>query len=93
MIETYFGMKCNPFKKGFHSKDTFEFNDFKEMQARLNYLLKNKGIGLFTGSSGLGKTYSIKFFTEHLNIGLYKVVYISLSTTKIPSLLLESNSS
>ena len=83
MIETYFGMKCNPFKKGFDSKKSFEFNDFNEMQARLNYLLKNKGIGLFTGSSGLGKTYSIKYFSEHLNVGLYKVVYISLSTLTV----------
>ena len=67
MIETYFGMKCNPFKKGFDSKKSFEFNDFNEMQARLNYLLKNKGIGLFTGSSGLGKTYSIKYFSEFIS--------------------------
>lgn len=48
MIETYFGMKCNPFKKGFEQRNKFEFTDFKEMQARLNYLLKTKGIGLFT---------------------------------------------
>ena len=30
MIETYFGMKCNPFKKGFEQKNRYEFNDFKE---------------------------------------------------------------
>ena len=53
MIETYFGMKCNPFKKDIPLKDTYEFTDFKEMQARLAYLLKTKGIGVFTGSSGL----------------------------------------
>jgi len=50
MIEAYFGMKCNPFKKGIDTKDTYEFADFKEMQARLTYLLKTRGIGLFTGS-------------------------------------------
>lgn len=50
MFETYFGMKCNPFKKGFEQKNRFEFTDFKEMQARLDYLLKTKGIGLFTRS-------------------------------------------
>ena len=83
MIETYFGMKCNPFRKGFDQKYTFEFNDFKEMQARLNYLLKTKGIGLFTGSSGLGKTYSLKYFVDNLNIGLFKPVYISLSTLTV----------
>ena len=83
MIETYFGMKCNPFKKGFEQKNRYEFNDFKEMQARLEYLLKTKGIGLFTGSSGFGKTYSIKYFVEHLNVGLYKPIYLSLSTITV----------
>lgn len=83
MIETYFGMKCNPFKKGFEQKNKYEFCDFKEMQARLDYLLKTKGIGLFTGSSGMGKTYSIKYFVEHLNVGLYKPVYLSLSTITV----------
>ena len=83
MIETYFGMKCNPFRKGFEQKNKYEFNDFKEMQARLEYLLKAKGIGLFTGSSGFGKTYSIKYFVDNLNVGLYKPVYLSLSTITV----------
>ena len=83
MIETYFGMKCNPFKKGFEQKNKYEFKDFKEIQARLNYLVKTKGIGLFTGSSGFGKTYSIKYFVENLNVGLYKPVYLSLSTLTV----------
>lgn len=83
MIETYFGMKCNPFKKGFDQKNKFEFIDFKETEGRLEYLLKTKGIGLFTGNSGFGKTYCIKYFLEHLNIGLYKPVYLSLSTLTV----------
>ena len=83
MIETYFGMKCNPFRKGFEQKNKYEFTDFKEMQARLEYLLKAKGIGLFTGSSGFGKTYSIKYFIDNLNVGLYKPVYLSLSTITV----------
>ena len=83
MIETYFGMKCNPFRKGFEQKNKYEFTDFKEMQARLEYLLKAKGIGLFTGSSGFGKTYSIKYFVDNLNVGLYKPVYLSLSTITV----------
>ncbi len=83
MIEAYFGMKCNPFEKNFGQTKTYMFDDFKEMQARLNYLTKTKGIGLFTGSSGVGKTYSIKYFIEHLNIGLYKPVYLSLSNITV----------
>jgi len=83
MIETYFGMKCNPFKKGIELKDTYEFTDFKEMQARLSYLLKTKGIGVFTGNAGFGKTYSLKYFVNNLNKGLYKTVYLCLSTVTV----------
>lgn len=83
MIETYFGMKCNPFQKGTKNIEKYDFLDFKEVQARLTYLLKVKGIALFTGSSGMGKTYSIKYFIEHLNIGLYKTVYLCLSTLTV----------
>lgn len=83
MFETYFGMKNNPFTKDIPLKDTYELADFKEVQARLTYLLKTKGIGLFTGISGLGKTYSIKFFTKKLNPSLYKVVYLPLSTVTV----------
>lgn len=83
MYEAYFGMKINPFKKDIDIKDTYEFNDFKEVQNRLKYLLNNKGIGLFTGTSGKGKTYSVKYFVKNLNPNLYKVVYLTLSTVTV----------
>ena len=35
------------------------------------------------GRSGFGKTYSIKYFVDELNIGLYKPVYLSLSTITV----------
>lgn len=83
MYESYFGMKMNPFKKDIDIKYTYEFNDLKESNSRLKYLLNNKGIGLFTGTSGKGKTYSIKYFTRNLNTNLYKIIYLSLSTVTV----------
>lgn len=83
MYESYFGMKLNPFKKDIEIKNTYDFKDFKEVQNRLKYLINNKGIGLFTGTSGKGKTYSIKYFVKNLNPNLYKVVYLSLSTVTV----------
>lgn len=35
------------------------------------------------GRSGFGKTYSVKYFVDNLNIGLYKPVYLSLSTITV----------
>lgn len=83
MYESYFGMNLNPFKKDIDIKNTYEFNDFKEAQNRLKYLLNSKGIGVFTGTSGKGKTYSVKYFVKKLNPNLYKVVYLSLSTVTV----------
>ena len=83
MYETYFSMKCNPFNKDIEASNTFETQDFKEMQGRLKYLINTKGIGLFTGSSGLGKTYSVKYFCKKLNTSLYKVAYLTLSTVTV----------
>ena len=83
MYESYFGMKLNPFKKDIDIKNTYQFTDFKECQNRLKYLLNNKGIGLFTGTSGKGKTYSVKYFVQNLNPNLYKIVYLSLSTVTV----------
>ncbi len=83
MYEAYFGMKLNPFKKDIDIKNTYEFNDFKEAQNRLKYLLNNKGIGLFTGTSWKGKTFAIKYFVKNLNPNLYKIVYLSLSTITV----------
>lgn len=83
MYESYFGMKTNPFRKDIDTKDTFEFEDFKEVQSRLKYLLKTKGIGLITGTSGKGKTYSIRYFVKELNQNLYKPVYLQLSTLTV----------
>lgn len=47
------------------------------MLYRLNYLKEIKGIGLFIGSPGLGKTFALRSFVDSLNVDLYKVIYIS----------------
>ena len=73
----YYSMKSNPFQKD--SNVTLDLIDFKEMTYRLNYLKDTKGIGLFTGVSGSGKTYTLKQFADALNPQLYKVCYLSMS--------------
>ncbi len=85
MLDNYtmrFGLEYNPFLKG--NKGYFiPTSDSKEMNFKLNYLLKIKGIGVFTGESGKGKTTTIRNFVEQLNKTLYKVFYISLSTVTV----------
>lgn len=77
MYTSFYGMNTNPFLKNEGFKYPYASNDFKEATSRYNFLLETKGIGLFFGTSGLGKTYSIRYFINNLNKDLYKVIYIN----------------
>ena len=78
-FKIYYGLEFNPFEKG-QPDIEISTNDFKEALGRLNYLKDVRGIGLFTGRSGTGKTFIMKKFSETLNPGLYKVIYMPMST-------------
>ncbi len=77
MYQSYYGMSCNPFLKEVDTINPFESNDYKELLSRFRYLTEIRGIGVFTGNPGLGKTYSLRCYSNSLNVDLYKVVYIS----------------
>ena len=77
MYTTYYGMCCNPFLKSESINYPFESIDYRQCINRFNYLKEIKGIGLFVGETGYGKTYVIRQFIESLNKDLYKVIYIS----------------
>lgn len=79
MYTSYYGMSCNPFLKDESIKYNFESNDFNETLSRFNFIKEVKGIGLFIGEAGLGKTYVTRYFINNLNPDLYKVIYISAS--------------
>lgn len=70
-------MSCNPFSKEMDTHHPYESRDFKELIYRFTYLTEIKGIGVFTGSPGLGKTFALRSFSEKLNPDLYKIIYIS----------------
>ena len=63
--------------------DRFESQDFKEMTSRLNFLKDTRGIGLFTASPGMGKTYCLRCFANALNPNLHRLIYICLSTVSV----------
>lgn len=79
MYNTFYGMSCNPFLKDESIKYNFASNDFNETLSRFQFLKEIKGIGLFYGTSGLGKTYVARYFINNLNKDLYKVIYINVS--------------
>lgn len=77
MYTTYYGMSCNPFLKEVKDENKYESYDYKQLINRFNYLKEIKGIGVFTGPPGYGKTFSLRSFIHNLNKDLYKVIYIS----------------
>lgn len=79
MYTSFYSMCCNPFLKDESIKYKFDSNDFRQTLNRFNYLKEIKGIGLFTGPPGFGKTYVINYFINNLNHDLFKIIYISAS--------------
>src|SRR5574344_1530013 len=77
-----YGLEFNPFIK--NSKEIlYENNNYKEVKARLDYLLQTKGIGLITGDPGCGKTTIVRNYTNSLNQNAYKIIYLPLSTLTV----------
>ncbi len=81
---SYYGMAFNPFdKQMLKEKDCFRSDDFKQMLSRLDYLKDVRGIGVFTATPGMGKTFALRCFASELNNNLYHMEYICLSTVSV----------
>ena len=76
-------MSSNPFDKTIDTKDTFKSEDYGNVFSRLDYLKEARGVGLITANPGMGKTFSIRAYSDTLNNSLFKVVYIKLTTITV----------
>ncbi|MBN4051016.1 AAA family ATPase [bacterium AH-315-L21] len=77
-----FGLDFNPFIK--NSKEIMiETSEYKESIYRLNILLETRGFGILTGTSGKGKTTTIRNWAGSLNPSQFKVIYTPLSTLTV----------
>ena len=77
-----YGLEFNPFVKD-RKEFTVETSQYREVLARMNYLLQLKGFGLLTGGPGMGKTTALRNWKMSLNQSSNKVIYISLSTLTV----------
>ncbi len=81
---SYYGMSRNPFdKQQIKEKDCFRSHDFEQMTSRCDYLKDVRGIGLFTATPGLGKSFALRCFAAGLNPSLYFMAYICLATVSV----------
>jgi len=80
MYKTYFGMEFDPFEPQTEKAGYFSSQDFSQATARLEHLRQLRGIGLFTGHPGSGKTAVVRKWATGLNPGLFKVIYLPMSS-------------
>src|SRR3990172_9393337 len=86
MYRKHFGFTRHPFHKEIAPEELFPCAAGKELEARLGHLIEMRGIGLVTGESGSGKTCACRKVVTALHTGLYRVVYVSLSTGNVMDL-------
>lgn len=83
MFKAFYSLATTPFLKDIKVQDIFQSSSQKEAAARLDYLKKARGIGLITGEPGVGKTLSLRLFTDGLNPALFKPMCLPLSTLTV----------
>jgi general secretion pathway protein A len=86
MYRKHFALTRLPFDKDVAADDLFESVSLAELGVRLRLLVDIRGIGLVTGDSGSGKTCSCRKVLAALHTGLYRVLYVSLSTGNVMDL-------
>ena len=75
----YYGLSFNPFdKQSVREKDRFLSADFKEMSSRLDYLKDSRGIGVFTASPGMGKSFALPILSLVEVKYLLKILFVKL---------------
>lgn len=83
MYRKYFGLLRSPFSKEIEPDELFRSSVLQETTARLGHLIEMRGIGLATGDSGSGKSTIVRSVLSGLHTGLYRVVYVTLSTGNV----------
>lgn len=86
MYRKHFGLTRHPFGKDIAADDLYMSTGAREWEVRLRYLLELFGIGLLTGEPGGGKTTITRKVVESLHTGLFRVLYVALSTGNVMDL-------
>jgi len=83
MYLRHFALTRFPFHDTLATDELFASAAITEADTRLQHLLELKGIGLLTGEVGSGKTTVCRKVTAALHAGLYKLLYVTLSTGNV----------
>lgn len=76
-FQTFYGFNRTPFAKDIPPADLFPAEGQAELCARLDYLTKQRGMGLVTGDTGCGKSTALRRFSASLDANRFFVVYLA----------------
>jgi type II secretory pathway predicted ATPase ExeA len=77
MFQQYFGFTRLPFTKDIPPAQLFQAEAQSELCARLDFLLRERSLGLVTGETGCGKSTTVRRFTASLDLNRYFVIYLA----------------
>lgn len=83
----YFGMSGWPFEKQSTPENFYPSKQAAEVEEKLLYLGRTRGIGLLTGEVGCGKTTLARRFVESLSPTLHKIIYVKHTTGHVIDVL------
>lgn len=83
MYLKHFALTRFPFDHALAATVLFAASAQAEAEIRLRHLLELRGIGLLTGEPGSGKTTLCRRMTEALHPGLYRAIYVPLTTGNV----------
>jgi type II secretory pathway predicted ATPase ExeA len=86
MYRSHFGLSRHPFAKDIPADELFVAQAQRELEVRFCHLINLRGIGLFTGDSGSGKTTVGRKVVASLHSGLHRVFYVPNSTGNVMDL-------
>ena len=89
MFQEFFGFTQLPFSRAIATSDLFVTTGHKELAARLNFLVRERGFGLVTGDVGAGKSTAVRAFTASLDPNRYLVLYLANPTTGLTGIYRE----
>lgn len=83
MYRSFYGLTEPPFSKDIEVTRLFHYSGLKELESRLEYMKRYRGIMLITGDPGTGKTTAIRAFINTLNNDAFFPVYMPLATVAV----------
>jgi general secretion pathway protein A len=80
MYPKHFGFSGFVFGNDIPPEEMYPSVGIIEARVRLQHLIELRGIGLLTGDSGSGKSSACRSLVSLLHTGLYRVIYVPLTT-------------